>query len=400
MLWLSLILPGPAAAQTAECVPPGGAPDHTVALPGHPFGIASSADGCRVFVTMPELASADGAGGVAVLGWHKGRLSVERSFPYGGLGSVLTHNGAVLIIASRDHVVFLDAGRLSDGKGEPLLGVIDTVADQPTPSNPESIYVTLTRDDRLLFVSDENLARITVIDLDRVSRLGFQTDAILGHIPVGLRPIAVTLSKDERYLFTTSQYAEPGLHWPARCAAEGTDSDSLAPALPEGVVEIIDVASAVRDSQRAVIGRAAAGCNPVRLVLSPDGQTAWVSARSSGAVLAFDAGLLVSDPEHARIAQIPVGSSPVGLSLTGDGRRLWVANSDRFTVNVNAPQWLTAIELAAGGRGPFRIAGRLQAGAFPREIHILEDGRTVLVGNFQSRSLQVLDSQRSLPPRP
>ncbi len=396
VLWLglALALAGPAAA---SCVPPGGAADQSIAVPGHPFGIASTTGGCHVFVTMPAAGTPPSPAGTSVLRWRDGKLVNDRTAPYGGLGAKLTHDGTTLITADRHRVLLLDVARLTDGDADPLVGTIELGPNSPEHQNPEAIYVAMTRDDRLLFVSCENLARITVIDLARARRGDPASEVILGHIPVGPRPIAVTLSQDDRYLFTTSQYAEPELGWPARCAAENAAGPTPAPAYPEGAVAVIDVATAATTPERAVLARVPAGCNPVRLALSPDGAEAWVTARSNDAVIVFATAHLISDPDHAKLGTVPVGRSPVGVVVTGNGRQVWVANSGRFSSDPEATQWLTVINTAKNSGDSFTVAGRVQAGAFPRETHILDDGRTLLISNFQSRTVQVIDTSRARP---
>ena len=386
--WLSA--GGVAVAGDRPCAEPGGGPSFTVTVPAYPFGVVATSDGCWVFVSM--LKDSTSPAGTAVLHRAHGTFTLERVVPYGGLGMALSHDEKVLVVAEHPHVLFLDTRRLIGGGGDPLLGAIGS--DDPA-FVPGSFYVSLTRDDRLLFVSDENAARITVIDFSRARASGYSPRSVIGRIPVGWRPIAVTLSKDDRYLFTTSQTAPPEAAWPARCVLERAGDANGPPVLPEGQVSVIDVERAVKYPERSVVSTVPAGCSPVRLVLSPDGATAWVSARSSNAVIAFDARLLVTDPVHARIGVLPVGKSPVGLAISKDGGRIWVANSGRYRDDQNEKQSLTVI-----GTGSFKVEGTIPAGAFPRELYFLGDGRTLLVTNFLSRTVQVEDTShiRLIPP--
>jgi DNA-binding beta-propeller fold protein YncE len=75
---------------------------------------------------------------------------------------------------------------------------------------------------------------------------------------------------------------------------------------------VISVAEAERDPARAVRATVPAGCSPVRVVVSADGRTVWVTARESDDLLAFSAGSLLNDPSHALLAVVPVGEAPVG----------------------------------------------------------------------------------------
>ncbi|MBF0562004.1 MAG: YncE family protein [Alphaproteobacteria bacterium] len=390
------LAPRLAGAGTGSCDGPDREPVYTVDLPGHPFGVIATPDDCWVFVSLLAEGPAPTPGGVAVLSRTLGRLKLEHIAPYGGIGMVLSRDGRVLVVADRDQVLLLDVERLIDGTSDPLLGAIRTATGQDR-TRPQSFYVNVTPDDRLLFVSDENAARITVIDFARVRKTGDMTTALLGRIPVDPWPIAVTLSKDGRLLFVTSQVAGREMGWPPRCALENAQGPSSRAVNPEGVLTVIDVTRAATDPGHAVGARVPAGCNPVRLVLSPDGETAWVTARGSNALIAFDTGRLVSDPAQARLGLVQVGKSPVGESIARDGKHVWVANSDRFTPDPNMPQTVTVVDISAGKTGPFIVEGTIRAGAFPRELHLLANGRTLLLTNYASRTLQVIDTVLAEP---
>jgi DNA-binding beta-propeller fold protein YncE len=158
-------------------------------------------------------------------------------------------------------------------------------------------------------------------------------------------------------------------------------------------VSVIDVARAASSPADAVTATATAGCDPVRVVTSSDGEIVWVSARGSNAVLAFSAALLRRDPAHALVANVRVGQAPVGLALTPDGRRLVVADSNRFRVD-GATAALTVVDVKAALSGAPAVIGTLPAGAFPRGVGVSADGRALFVTNFDSRELEVLDLTR------
>jgi hypothetical protein len=61
-----------------------------------------------------------------------------------------------------------------------------------------SIYANVTSDDKFLFVSEEAASAVTVIDLDHARSARFGAGSIIGKIPVGRAPIALTFSPDER----------------------------------------------------------------------------------------------------------------------------------------------------------------------------------------------------------
>ena len=315
-------------------------------------------------------------------------------------GMVLTHDGGMLIAAANDSVVFFDTQRLETGGSDPAF---QWVSDGP---NASSIYVNVTADDKTLFVSDEAAQRITVIDLEKIRSLGRDSAAnlkrihspdgasaaIIGRIPVGLTPIALTFSKDQKWLFTTSQIAPPAWGWPAVLAPEGMRAGQGK--VPEGAVIVIDVAKAKTDPQGSVVGRVPAGGSPVRLALSPDGNRLFVAARNSNAALVFDTAELVKDPDHAKPVKIPVGTSPVPIILVADGKYALVGNSDRFSSNQAKNSTLTVLDTTLIGTQRNPKIGDIPCGAFPREFHLTADGQTLFLTNFRSRTLQVIEVSR------
>jgi YVTN family beta-propeller protein len=362
-----------------------------IALPGRPFGVVSSRDGNWVFVALMG-GRGNGAGqstdGVAVLQRVAGQFELKRVIPLQDrpAGLVLTHDGKTLIGAAGGSVVLLDTSRMMSGTGDPLIGTFNDGADS-------AIYVNVTADDKVLFVSDEGAQAITVVDLARVRSSGFDAQAIIGKIPVGEAPIALTFSPDGRWLYTTSEGALPDWGWASTEKPEGRpDADRPDALEPPGAVVVVNVVQARTDPAHSVVARVPAGGSPVRMTISPDGQRIFVTARGSNAVLVFDADKLITDSAHARLATIPVGSSPVPLALIQDGKTLVVGNSNRFGVDADKSQTLSVLDVAKMGQGSATV-GTIAAGAFPREMCVSSDGRTLFVSNFGSSSLEVIDAR-------
>lgn len=236
------------------------------------------------------------------------------------------------------------------------------------------------------------------MDLVKARASGFDASAVIGQIPVGRAPIALTFSADHQFLYTTSQVAPSGYAWPAVCRAPGSDAARQESTYAEGAILVIDVSRATHDPVNAVVRAVAAGCNPVRLVTSPGGDVAYVSARTDNVILAFDTGKLLSDPAHALIGRVPVGDAPVGMAVLNDGTRLAVTNSNRFG-NSAAAQSLTIIDAQKVAGGDAAVLGTVPAGIFPRELRVTHDQRTLLLTNFGSKNLAVLDVAR-LPLEP
>lgn len=379
----------PSPAPAANCNQPAKDPISLVELPGHPFEPIVTRDGCWLFVSMvsPDPVFERG---VAVLHREGGTVKLVRvvRMEPGPAGMVMTHDGRLLIATDLNSVAYLDTERLISGHGNPLLGhVVDG-------KQAGSVYVNVSPDDRYVFVSDENIHSITVIDLARARRTGFNQKAIVGKIPTGLAPIALTFSRDGRYLFTTSEVADPGWGWPGVCTPEVPAPNRPGLKRPEGAILVIDVKKAESDPAHSVIHRIPAGCSPVRLVLSPRGDVAYVTVRHNNELAAFDTARLLSDPAHARIATVPVGAAPVGVAVVDGGRKIVVTNSNRFAGNAGDHQPLTVIDASKISQGAGAVLGTIPAGAFPRELRVTADGRTLLVTNFQSSTLQLVDLER------
>ena len=380
-----------AAQQPAGCNGPPTEPVTFVDVPGSPFQALPSADGCWIFVSMPG-GPARGQAKIGVLRRAAGKVTVERTMPIQGnpTGMVLTHDGRTLIVADGPRLAFVDVDKLVKTRRDAVLGYLD----EPAPNGRLGrIYANVTHDDKTLFVADENAQTISVVDLEKIRSSHFHASSIVGKIPTGMLPIALAFSPDEKLLYTTSQWAPAPLNWPAECKREGATTDTTS-VNPQGAILIVDVERARTDPAHSLIGAVPAGCSAVRLVLSPSGDRAYVTARNSNALLVFDTSKLRSDPGHARIASIPVGTAPVGVAVVDSGRKVIVTNSNRFAGSSNDHQTLTVVDATKVESGAGAIVGSLPAGAFPREMRVTSDGTTLIVTNFASNSVEIVDLAR------
>ncbi len=372
-------------AQSSPCNQPAASPAVRLALPAPPFTAVPSADGCWVFVSM--VGGRGGQPGIAVVKRSGGTLTLEHTVAVTPTptGIVLTHDGQLLIAAAGSATVFLDTKKLMVGDANAVLGSIG--------GGRGAIYVNVTPDDKTLFVSQENGGTITVIDLDRARRRGFNDAAVIGQIPAGEAPIALTFSPRAKYLYTTSELALPDWQWPNACKPEGSAVPDTVLAEPEGAVEVIDVAKARTDPAHAVVARVPAGCSAVRMAMSPNGDRIYVTARNSNALVAFDTAKLISDPAHAQVAMAPTGDAPVPLAVVNQGREVIAGNSNRFA-GANAPQQLVVLNAARFNQGAGAVLGTIAAGAFPREMRVSADQRTLFLTDFGSSALQMFDLSR------
>jgi len=378
-----------ARAQTAACSAPPDEATAFVTVPGHPFQALPSADGCWVFVSMAP-ASPNAQGGIAVLRNMGGHFRLQRvlALPTGGTGMTLTNDGALLVVAAGRVVDFLDVGLLTTG-GDAVVGTLEE------NNVIGRIYATVTPDDRTLFIANENSASITVYDLAKARATKFDGKSVIGEIPTGRAPIALTLSPDGKYLFTTSQAAPPGAKWPVDCRPQGSTDANAAPDHVHGAILVVDVARAQREPSRSVLNTVRAGCNPVRLVLSPQGDVAYVSARTDNALLAFDTRKLVGDTASALLASVPVGTAPVGIAVIEGGAKVLVTNSNRFGgAGADDKQSVTIVDARRMRDGAAAVIGSIPAGAFPREMRLLPGGRVLLLTNFNSNNVEIVDLTR------
>ncbi len=368
-----------------------------VHVPGHPFSTVLTRDGCWLFASL-TTADPRSLNGVALFERSGGELRLRKVFPVEGepTGMVMSHDGKLLIVADDDYVVFMDVEKMIAGRGDPMAGFISD------GDFPGSVYVNVTEDDAFLFVSDEAAHCITVINLHDARANGFQKSAIVGQVPVGAAPIALTFSNDQRWLYTTSQVAPKSFDWPVECRPEGEDPATAAPKNPQGAIIVVDVARAKTDPANSVVARIPAGCSPVRMAIAPAGDRVYVTARNSNSLLAFATARFLADSANARVGTVPVGKSPVGVAVVNDGKQIVVTNSDRFAADRRARQTLTVIDAARVAEGASAILGSIPAGAFPREFGMSWDGSTLFVANYESTEIEIIDLRRMPvdPPKP
>jgi DNA-binding beta-propeller fold protein YncE len=103
---------------------------------------------------------------------------------------------------------------------------------------------------------------------------------------------------------------------------------------------------------------------------------------------------LLSDPTHALIGKVPVGTAPVGVGVIEDGRKVIVTNSNRFFGGADDRQTLVVLDASKIVAGTAAILGTVPAGGFPREIRLTSDKLTLLLTNFSSRTLELINLQQ------
>lgn len=333
-----------------------------------PFGVAVTPDGRWSFVD--EL-----PGYVAVFSdtGRQPRLVRTISLPYNALGNSLTSDGRYLLVADAgDGATVVSVARAEAGLPHAVLGTL-SAAPGSAGGSGGAIEATSSLDGRYAFVSIEYGSGVAVYDLRAALADHFRRSTYVGSVPLGQAVVGLAVSPDDRWLYATSELA-------------GNSQ-------VEGSLSVISLAKAERRPAGSVVATALAHCGSVRVVVSPDGDTVWVTARESDQLLGFSAAKLRSDPAHALLAAVRVGEAPVGLALVDGGREIVVADSNRFGAP-GARAELTLVSTSSALAHRPAVLGTLPAGGFPREMALEPDGRTLLVGNFASQELEVVDVEQ------
>jgi DNA-binding beta-propeller fold protein YncE len=336
-----------------------------VPVTGSPFGVMVSPGARWTFVAL------SGAGAIGVFR-NEGpgaptavrTVAVQSGQP---LGEALTRDGRYLLTADAGAgATVVDTSRAEQGRPGAWLGTLSA------PGGAGAVEVAVSPDTRFAFVSLEGSEELAVFSLKRALDHGFGPSDFVGTIPVGLGPVGLAVSPGGRWLYATSEM-------------------SVAPGLrPQGTLTVINLRRAETDPAGSVMSTVAAGCSPVRVIVSADGSVIWATARESNFLLGFSAARLLSDPAHALVARVRVGSAPVGLALVDHGSRIVVADSNRFSAP-GAASTLAVVSVTAALAGRPALLGYIRAGGFPREMALEPGGRTLLVTNFGSQQLETVD---------
>jgi 6-phosphogluconolactonase (cycloisomerase 2 family) len=353
------------STQVAADGPLAAAQPVTVRMPGSPDDAVGTADGRWAFASV----SGELGGEVAVMALGHGAPRLVRTAPLPSsmtqaFGLTLTHDGRLLLVAAYTGTAVLSVPALEDGRGDPMVGVLaDAGAGQ--------FEVAVSDDDRYAFVTDETTGALSVFDLALALRDGFGARGVaVGILPLAPGAAGVALSPDGTLLYVTT-YGAYG---------------------PHGKLWVIDASRAEGGAGlSAVVAAAAAGCQPVRVAVSPDGSTVWVTALQSNALLAFSAAALRQDPSAALRAVVRTGSEPVGLALADNGRIALVGNSDRGLVpgtGGNVPQTVAVVDTAAALAHKPALLGTVPAGVFPRDLSVDPASGQAFVANFNSGTIE------------
>ena len=330
----------------------------TLALPGAPDGIATTPDGATSFVALQS-----GAPRVAVIANDAAGPRLLRTLAVPGTpsGMRVTPDGRHVLAASGDGAVVLDVAAARGRAGRTIAGEL-TAPHSIAGGGPGAAEIAVSRDSRYAFVTLEGAGRVAVFDLR--AALAHPGAGYLGAVSVGSGALGIAASPDGRRLYEVSESAR-------------------VPGHNRGALNVIDQRRAVHAPAHAVIATTSAPCAPVRVAVSPDGDTVWVTARDGDALLRFAAARLVGAPGRALTSVTGVGAHPLGLALVGG--RVLVADADLGDPG-SARSGVTVVSTGATPRRLAFLPSGRQADAIAAAAH----GRA-LVTDSGSRQLQAID---------
>jgi DNA-binding beta-propeller fold protein YncE len=350
----SLKLPGCTGA-TATATPLTRVRAHKVQVGGSPFGVVVTPDGRYSFVSLGNA--------VSVLNNNGGSLAPTQvaTIPAPGAkkSEAITGDGRYLLAAEGSGAYVINVRQAVAGNGA-VMGSITS------PNGIQSVEVSISPDDRFVFITLQNSAEMAVFDLRKSMASGYGQSGFIGFVPLGPAPVGIAQSPDGNWLYVTSER-------------------------PDGKLYVISTHLAETDPAHAVRSAVAVGCGPARVLASPDGKDVWVSDRDSNALVAFSAARLLTSPSASLIARVSVGQNPIGLAFVQGGREIVVADANLHKLAGADNLALVSTEKALRGQDRGALLGYIPSGLVPRELAVEPGGKTLLSTDNNSGQLQVID---------
>jgi YVTN family beta-propeller protein len=234
-----------------------------------------------------------------------------------------------------------ECARLQRDPAADGIAVIDTTALARTQllggvSDPERVAVS--RDGRRLYVSEEDSARLAVLDAS--------SGRVLATVPVGREPEGVRMSPNGRWLLVTSE--------------------------EDNTVTIVDAQS------YAVLGKARVGTRPRDLVFSADSRSAFVTGEGDASVYRI---AVPGGAPAAEFFKLRTQARPMGIALDTGRGRLYVGTGRAGTVAV--------LELA----GP-SLVGEVACGGRPWGVALGGGGRHLFSPNGPTGEVAIVDTEK------
>jgi DNA-binding beta-propeller fold protein YncE len=351
---------------------PTGPAGRTLALPGTPDGVATTPDGRFSFVAIQS-----GQPRIAVIANRPaGELLLRTvALPAYPSGLRVTPDGRLLLGAAGRGAVVVDVAAALAGTGSAYRGSLAT-PPAVAGSGPGAAEVAISANSRYAFVTLEGAGAVAAFDLRARGRF-------IGVAPVGAGALGVAVSPDGRFLYVVSESARPTTTRHA------------------GALSVIDLAKAISaPGASSVLASVTVPCAPVRVAVSPDGRTVWVTVRDGNALLGYSAAALRGDPVRALRSVTRVGPTPLGLAVTLDGRYVLVADADlTHARGAHSAISVVAASAGVGGRsigssGQPVLEGWLPAGKLADAVSVGAAPGRALVTVSNSRRVAVVELTR------
>jgi YVTN family beta-propeller protein len=229
--------------------------------------------------------------------------------------------------------------RAADGIGVVDLRTNKLVRTLQSGQDPESF--DLSADDKTLYVSNEDTAELTVLELP--------SGDVRARIPVGGEPEGVTLRPDGKAVYVTSER--------------------------DNQLTVIDT------NTFGTIGRVSTGIRPRAVVFTRDGRIGFVTNETEGTITVFDASrnTPLSTITVTQNSPTPSGPRPMGAALSRDDQWLYVTTGRGGSVAV--------IDVAAKKQ----VRSIDGVGNRPWGIALSRDGMRVYTANGTSNDFSVVN---------
>lgn len=238
------------------------------------------------------------------------------------------------------------------------VGLIDPATNKITRtikcgSDPEQF--DLSKDGKLIFVSNEDDAKLSIVDLAEGKTLQMLT--------VGEEPEGVTTSPDGKFVYVTSEDAgtvtvvDTASLKPVKTVKVGRRPRSVAFTADskyayvtnenDGFVSLLDAVA--HQSLRTIKLGEPGKIKPMDVILSADGATAYVSTGRGKQVFMIDT------KTNAISGSVEVGKRPWGIALSPDGKTLFAADGPNDSVAVVDLATKTVVKQIKAGGSPWGV---------------------------------------------
>src|SRR5687768_9821083 len=275
---------------------PAETPSQPAAAPAQPAS-ATASSGPRVYVsdeTGGRLVIVDPVAGIVVTALAVGKRPRGLQVLGSGEGVLVALSGSPIAGPGVDESKLPPADRKADGIGVVDLKALKVARVLRSGQDPESFALSL--DEKTVYVSNEDAAEMSVVDM--------ASGEIRARVPVGEEPEGVRMRPDGKVVYVT---------------CEGDNS-----------VVAVDTTT---DKE---IARIKTGARPRDIAFTRDGAFAFVTAENSGVITVFDVKThrVTSTIALPRPAGAPVPPRPMGAVMSPDGQTLYISNGRAKSISV------------------------------------------------------------------